>query len=221
MDGNPDTFCPAVDRAVPLYYMMSLGSLDGDATAAAYEVAVAPALTGPLNEAASGAPSVVAPPFQRWAARTALAVGAFKAAGATDAQVASFGKSYADQIEALTDAGGAQTPPDPVAAAAAAGIDRNRLATAANSFVPGQRDVRVVRGDAEPGRDAHAGGPAEARAALPLRRRPHQLRQLTPAQDVLTRPCALHQTVSARCPIAAITKTTGRRRAAAGRASTD
>jgi hypothetical protein len=135
VDGNPDTFCPAVDKAVPLYYMMSLGSLDGDATAAAYEVAVAPALTGPLNEAASSAPSVVAPPFQRWAARTTLAVAAFKAAGATDAQVASFGQSYAAQIEALTDAGGAQTPPDPVTAAAAAGIDRNRLATAASGFV--------------------------------------------------------------------------------------
>jgi hypothetical protein len=135
VDGNPDTFCPAVDRAVPLYYVMSLGSLDGAAAAAAYEVAVAPALSGPLSEAASSAPSVVAPPFQRWAARTALAVAAFKAAGATDAQVAAFGQSYAAQIEALTDAGGAQTPPDPVAAAASIGIDRNRLATAANGFV--------------------------------------------------------------------------------------
>jgi hypothetical protein len=135
VDGNPDTFCPAVDRAVPLYYVMSLGSLDGEAAAAAYEVAVAPALSGPLGEAATSAPSVVAPPFQRWAARTASAVAAFKAAGATDAQVASFGQSYAAQIDALTDAGGAQSPPDPVDAAAAIGIDRNRLISAANSFV--------------------------------------------------------------------------------------
>jgi hypothetical protein len=135
VDGNPDTFCPAVDRAVPLYYVMSIGSLDGDAAAAAYEVAVAPALSGPLTEAATSAPSVVAPPFQRWAARTALAVAAFKSAGATDAQVASFGQSYAAQIEAITDAGGSQTPPDPIDAAAAIGIDRNRLTAAANSFV--------------------------------------------------------------------------------------
>jgi hypothetical protein len=135
VDGNPDTFCPAVDRAVPLYYVMSIGSLDGDAAAAAYEVAVAPALSGPLTEAATSAPSVVAPPFQRWSARTALAVAAFKSAGATDAQVASFGQSYAAQIEAITDAGGSQTPPDPIDAAAAIGIDRNRLTAAANSFV--------------------------------------------------------------------------------------
>jgi hypothetical protein len=134
VDGNPDTFCPAVDRAVPLYYVMSIGSLDGDAAAAAYE-AVAPALSGPLTEAATSAPSVVAPPFQRWSARTALAVAAFKSAGATDAQVASFGQSYAAQIEAITDAGGSQTPPDPIDAAAAIGIDRNRLTAAANSFV--------------------------------------------------------------------------------------
>ncbi len=135
VDGNPETFCPAVDRAVPLYYVMSLGSLDGEAAAAAYEVAVAPALSGPLGQAATSAPSVVAPPFQRWAARTAAAVAAFKAAGATDAQVASFGQSYAAQIDALTDAGGAQSPPDPVDAAVSIGIDRNRLLTAANSFV--------------------------------------------------------------------------------------
>jgi len=135
VDGNPDTFCPAVDRAVPLYYVMSIGSLDGDAAAAAYEVAVAPSLSGPLTEAATSAPAVVAPPFQRWAARTTLAVAAFKSAGATDAQIASFGQSYAAQIEAITDAGGAQTPPDPIDAAAAIGVDRNRLAAAANSFV--------------------------------------------------------------------------------------
>jgi hypothetical protein len=135
VDGNPDTFCPAVDQAVPLYYVMSIGSLDGEVSAAAYEVAVAPALAGPLNTAATSAPSVVAPPFQRWSARTALAVAAFKAAGATDAQVTSFGKSYAAQIEALTDAGGSQSPPDPVDAAASAGIDRNRLINAANAFV--------------------------------------------------------------------------------------
>jgi hypothetical protein len=114
---------------------MSLGSLDGESSAAAYEVAVAPALSVPLSEAASSAPSVVAPPFKQWAARTALAVAAFKAAGATDAQVASFGQSYAAQIEALTDAGGPQSPPDPIDAATSAGIDRNRLMAAANTFV--------------------------------------------------------------------------------------
>jgi hypothetical protein len=135
VDGNPDKFCPAVDRAVPLYYVMSLGRLDGADAAAAYEVAVAPALAGPLTDAATGAPSVVAPPFQRWAARNALAVAAFKAAGATDAQAAAFGQSYAAQIDSLTDAGGAQSPPDPIAAAASAGIDRARLVAAATTFV--------------------------------------------------------------------------------------
>ena len=120
-DGDPVTFCPAVDRALPLYYVMSIGGLDGEATAAAYEIAVAPALSGPLTDAANSAPSVVAPPFQRWAERTALAVAAFKSAGATDAQVASFGQAFAAQIEALTDAGGAQNPPDPIA-----GGDRRR-----------------------------------------------------------------------------------------------
>jgi hypothetical protein len=135
VDGNPDTFCPAVERAMPLYYVMSLGSLDGESSAAAYEVAVAPALSVPLSQAATSAPSVVAPPFKQWAVRTQLAVAAFKAAGATDAQVASFGQSYAAQIEALTDAGGGQSPPDPIDAAASAGIDRNRLMAAANTFV--------------------------------------------------------------------------------------
>ena len=60
---------------------------------------------------------------------------AFKAAGATDAQVASFGQSYAAQIDSLTDAGGAQSPPDPLDAAVALGLDRNRLISAANTFV--------------------------------------------------------------------------------------
>jgi hypothetical protein len=133
-DGDPVAFCPAVDRAVPLYYVMSIGSLNGDATAAAYEVAVAPALSGPLNDAANSAPSVVAAPFRRWAGRTAQAVAAFKSAGATDAQVASFGQAFAAEIEQLTDAGGAQSPPDPIAAATAIGLDRNQLMAAANRF---------------------------------------------------------------------------------------
>ena len=133
-DGDPVAFCPAVDRAVPLYYVMSIGSLDGDAAAAAYEVAVAPALTGPLTDAANSAPSVVAAPFRRWADRTALAVAAFKSAGATDAQVASFGQAFAAEIEQLTDAGGAQSPPDPIAAATAIGVDRNQLMAAATRF---------------------------------------------------------------------------------------
>jgi hypothetical protein len=133
-DGDPVAFCPAVDRAVPLYYVVSIGSLDGDAAAAAYEVAVAPALTGPLTDAANSAPSVVAAPFRRWADRTALAVAAFKSAGATDAQVASFGQAFAAEIEQLTDAGGAQSPPDPIAAATAIGVDRNQLMAAATRF---------------------------------------------------------------------------------------
>jgi hypothetical protein len=135
VDGDPVAFCPAVDRAVPLFYVMSIGSLDGDAAAAAYEVAVAPALSGPINDAANSAPSVVAASFRRWADRTNQAVAAFKSAGATDAQVASFGQSFAADMDALTDAGGDQSPPDPITAATAIGIDRNQLMAAANRFV--------------------------------------------------------------------------------------
>ena len=39
------------------------------------------------------------------------------------------------QIEALTDGGGDQSPPDPVQAATAAGVDRTQLVAAANRFV--------------------------------------------------------------------------------------
>ena len=86
VDGDPTTFCPSVERAVPLYYVVSIGGLvGGPGTAAAYEVAVAPGGAGPLTDAATSVPSVVAPPFKRWADRTALALAAFKSAGATDA----------------------------------------------------------------------------------------------------------------------------------------
>ena len=159
---------------MPLYYVMSLGSLDGESSAAAYEVAVAPALSVPLTEAATSAPSVVAPPFQRWAARTALAVAAFKAAGATDAQVASFGQSYAAQIEALTDAGGAQSPPDPIDAAAASRHRPQPAHGGGQQLRAGQRH----RSRPSP--------PRWARTSRSRRRREQKLEQLYPCAADLT-----------------------------------
>jgi hypothetical protein len=133
-DGDPTSFCPAVEQLIPLFYVISIGSLQGSETAAAYEVAVAPALTGPLNAAASSAPAAVAAPFKAWADRTALALAAFKAAGASDSLTSSFGQSYAAQIDAVTSKGGTQSPPDPVNAAVRAGLDRNRLLSSATAF---------------------------------------------------------------------------------------
>jgi hypothetical protein len=123
-----------VEALIPLFYVDTIGSLQGSGTAAAYEVAVAPALSGPLDQAAASAPAAVAAPFRAWADRTARALAAFKAAGASDALTTSFGQSYAAQIDALTSKGGTQSPPDPVAAATKAGVDRNRLMSSAASF---------------------------------------------------------------------------------------
>ena len=125
-DGDPTTFCAAVDRTLPLYFVTLIFAADQSADSSAYEVAVAPALAGPVRSAASSAPSAVAPPFQKWADRTAQAVAALKTAGATDAQVSAFATSYATQVESATSAGGDQSPPDPLQAAAKAGIDSNR-----------------------------------------------------------------------------------------------
>jgi hypothetical protein len=133
-DGDPATFCPAVETLIPLFYVDTIGSLQGTGTAAAYEVAVAPALSGPLNDAAASAPAVVAGPFRAWADRTAKALAAFKAAGASDALTTSFGQSYAAQIDAVTSKGGTQSPPDPVNAAVKAGVDRGRLMSLAATF---------------------------------------------------------------------------------------
>jgi hypothetical protein len=133
-DGDPATFCPAVEKLIPLFYVDTIGSLQGSSTAAAYEVAVAPALSGPLGAATASAPAAVAAAFQAWAARTAQALAAFRAAGASDSLTTSFGQSYASQIDAVTNKGGTQSPPDPVNAAVGAGVDRNRLMSAAASF---------------------------------------------------------------------------------------
>jgi hypothetical protein len=133
--GDPATFCPAVEKAVPLYFVMSLGSVNGNDAAAAAEVATAPVLAGPLAQAAASAPPVLAAPFKRWQARTDKAVAAFEQTGAKPSQVAAFAQAYQAQINRLSDAGGTQTTPDPVAAAKAAGIDTAKLAAAATAFV--------------------------------------------------------------------------------------
>jgi hypothetical protein len=133
-DGDPASFCPAVEQLIPLFYVITIGSLQSSVTAAAYEVAVAPALSRPLDAAASSAPAAVAAPFKAWADRTALALAAFKAAGASDSLTTSFGQSYAAQIDAVTSKGGTQSPPDPVNAAVRAGLDRNRLSSSAAAF---------------------------------------------------------------------------------------
>jgi hypothetical protein len=133
-DGDPTAFCPAVEQLIPLFYVVTIGSLQGSDTAAADEVAVAPALTTPLNTAVASAPAAVAAPFKAWADRTALALAAFKAAGASDSVTSSFGLSYAAQIDAVTSKGGTQSPPDPVNAAVHAGVDRSRLASSATAF---------------------------------------------------------------------------------------
>jgi hypothetical protein len=61
-------------------------------------------------------------------------VAALKAAGATDGQISAFGTSYAKQVESATSAGGNQSPPDPLQAAAKAGIDASRVKAAASTF---------------------------------------------------------------------------------------
>jgi hypothetical protein len=133
-DGDPASFCPAVEQLIPLFYVITIGSLHGSGTAAAYEVAVAPALSGPLDAAASSAPAAVAAPFKAWADRTARALAAFKAAGASDSLTTSFGQSYAGQIDAVTSKGGTQSPPNPVNAAVRAGLDLSRLSASAAAF---------------------------------------------------------------------------------------
>ena len=132
--GDAAAFCPAIEQAIPLYYLVTVGSVQRPADAAAYEVAVAPALATPLGQAATNAPAAVAAPFARWAERNAKAVAAFKAAGASDAVVSSFGQSFAKQVNAVVEAGGSQSMPDPLNAAGAAGVTRSRLTAAAQSF---------------------------------------------------------------------------------------
>ncbi|HKA02909.1 MAG TPA: hypothetical protein VKD67_01230 [Acidimicrobiales bacterium] len=121
---------------LPLYLttLILVDSGDGTGDGTKVEVAVAPALAGPVHAAASAAPALVASPFQRWAARADAAVGALKGAGATDRQLASLATSYGAKVEQALSGGASQSPPDPVAAAAAAGIDTNRLGAAASAF---------------------------------------------------------------------------------------
>ncbi len=133
-DGEPTTFCAAVDKTLPLYFVTLIFAADESADSSAYEVAVAPALAAPVRSAASSAPAAVAPAFQKWADRTAQAVAALKTAGATDGQISAFATSYAAQVESATSAGGDQSPPDPLQAAAKAGIDSNRVKAAASAF---------------------------------------------------------------------------------------
>jgi hypothetical protein len=146
--GDPGAFCAAVDKVLPLYLTTLILVDSGDVTSdgTKFEVAVAPALSGPMHAAASAAPALVVSPFQRWAARADAAVGALKGAGATDGQLASLGTAYGAQVQRATSGGVSQSPPDPVAAAAAAGIDANRVGAAASAFAAANGDFDKFAG---------------------------------------------------------------------------
>jgi hypothetical protein len=141
-NGDPVAFCAAVDRVLPLYLttLILVDSGDNSDGDARFEVAVAPALAGPVHAAAASAPSIVASPFQRWGARTDAAIATLKGAGATDAQVNSLGTAFAAQVDQATSGGDSQSPPDPVEAAAKAGIDGSRLRAAASAFTAANGD---------------------------------------------------------------------------------
>jgi hypothetical protein len=133
---------------LPLYLatLLLVDSSDGSDGDTRFEVAVAPALTGPLHAAATNAPAVVGAPFQRWAARADAAIAALKGAGATDVQVAALGTAFASQVDQAMNSGGNQTPPDPVEAAANAGIDGQRLTAATSAFTAGNGDFDTFAG---------------------------------------------------------------------------
>jgi hypothetical protein len=146
--GDAGAFCQAVDTVLPLYLatLLLVDSGDGSDGDTKFEVAVAPALAAPVHAAAANAPAVVAAPFQRWAARADAAIAALKGAGATDAQVAALGTAFASQVDQAMNGGGNQTPPDPVEAAANAGIDGNRLTAATSVFTAANGDFDTFAG---------------------------------------------------------------------------
>jgi len=146
--GDPGAFCRAVDAILPLYLatLLLVDSGDGSDGDTKFEVAVAPALAAPVHAAAANAPAVVAAPFQRWAARADAAIAALEAAGATDTQVGALGTAFTSQVDQAMNAGGNQTPPDPVAAAARAGIDGSRLAAATTTFTAANGDFDTFAG---------------------------------------------------------------------------
>jgi hypothetical protein len=146
--GDAGAFCQAVDTVLPLYLatLVLVDSGDGSEDDTRFEVAVAPALTASVHAAAANAPAVVAAPFQRWAVRADAAIAALKGAGATDAQLAALGTTFARQVDQAMNGGGNQAPPDPVEAAANAGIDGNRLTAAASTFSAADGDFDTFAG---------------------------------------------------------------------------
>ncbi|HEY1282241.1 MAG TPA: hypothetical protein VGF22_21350 [Acidimicrobiales bacterium] len=146
--GDAAAFCRAVDSILPLYLatLLLVDSGDGSDGDTRFEVAVAPALAPPVHAAAANAPAVVAAPFQRWAARADAAIATLKGAGATDAQVAALGTAFTRQVDQAMSGGGNQTPPDPVEAAANAGIDASRLTAATSAFTTANGDFDTFAG---------------------------------------------------------------------------
>ncbi len=135
VDGDPTTFCPSVERAVPLYYVVSIGGLVGGP-------GTPPPTRWPWLRR-SPARSPTPPPARRrwWLPRSSGGLTArpwrwrrsSPPAPPTRRSPRS-ARDYAAQIETLTDEGGSQNPPDPIDAAVAAGIDRGRLMSAAAAF---------------------------------------------------------------------------------------
>jgi hypothetical protein len=146
--GDAGAFCRAVETVLPLYLatLLLVDSGDGSDGDTRFEVAVAPALAAPVHAAAANAPAVVAGPFQQWAARADAATAALEGAGATAAQVAALGTAFAHQVDQAMNGGGNQTPPDPVEAAANAGIDGNRLTAATSAFAGANGDFDTFAG---------------------------------------------------------------------------
>jgi hypothetical protein len=146
--GDAAAFCRAVDDVLPLYLttLILVDSGDGTDGDTRFEVAVAPSLTAPVHAAATNAPGAVGGPFQRWAARADAAVAALKGAGATDAQVTALAAAVSAQVDRAVGGDANPSPPDPVEAAARAGIDAGRLGAATSAFTAANGDFDTFAG---------------------------------------------------------------------------
>jgi hypothetical protein len=150
--GDPGAFCRAMDDVLPLYLttLILVDSGDSASSGSRFEVAVAPALVAPVHAAAANAPPLVAGPFQWWAARADAAVAALKGAGANDAQVNALAGAFTARVQQATGGDENQSPPDPVEAAAAAGIDAGRLGAATAAFTASNGDFDTFAGSLGP-----------------------------------------------------------------------
>src|SRR4051794_19124465 len=129
-----DRLCAGVQSAVPLHFVVAVANLTDADSVGPTEVALAPLLAQPLADIVASAPPEIAPAFRAWADRNAKALAAFRSTGATDAQVSAYVSSFQADLANVADNGGGGTPL-PVEEAAKAGIDRAKLASAAQGFV--------------------------------------------------------------------------------------